>query len=294
MKTLVLDATYLCYRAFHALGELSYEGVETTVPFGFFQEVESLREQFKSKRFVFCFDRSGSKRREMYPDYKGQKARKERTPDERRARTSLQRQMCRLATDYLPKMGFRNIFHQPGYEADDFIASVCLGPHPFTDDIIIVGCDSDLYQLLRHKRYSLGKTSGKRYDYDISIWNPLTKKLLTYEWFVGKFGIDPMQWVDVKAIAGCDSDNVKGIKGVGEKTAARFLAGTLPTHHKTYESIIRGNDIWQRNLPLVKLPLEGTPWPYLEEDEVSKAKWRKVTDGLGMRSLRERVPLSRE
>ena len=70
----------------------------------------------------------------------------------------------------------------------------------------------------------------------------------------------------MKAIAGCKSDEVPGIAGVGEKTAIKFLKNELPKHFKAYSKI---RDNWEsaleKWLPLVHLPLEGTPLPNLHD-----------------------------
>ena len=104
---------------------------------------------------------------------------------------------------------------------------------------VIVSTDQDLWQLL----------SGDR----VTVWNPRTKKMLTEQAFRERWGIGPSQWADVKAIAGCPGDGVPGVPGVGEKTAAKFMAGRLKDTTKAYNRVVEANDLWERNLRLVRL-----------------------------------------
>jgi len=89
------------------------------------------------------------------------------------------------------------------------------------------------------------------------------------------YGLQPKQWATVKAVAGCNSDNVKGIPGIGEKTAAQFLTGNLARHLAKFDKIATAPkaDIDFR-LRLVKLPFEGTNEFDLVEGE--KINWRRV------------------
>jgi 5'-3' exonuclease len=85
----------------------------------------------------------------------------------------------------------------------------------------------------------------------------------------------------VKSIAGCDTDDVKGVKGIGEKTAAKFLLGKL-TKGKKLDAINANLDLFKINSPLVKLPFPGTPSHELQNDECTEAKRREVYASLGI------------
>jgi len=116
------------------------------------------------------------------------------------------------------------------------------------------------------------------------IWNG--KMMLTEAWLIGEYGIAPSQWADVKAIAGCSSDGVEGVRGVGEKTAAKFLRGNLKPASKAHQAIVAGNNVWRRNLPLVRLPFPGVGKFDLESD--SELDWNPTFYKLGMSSLEQR------
>lgn len=269
---LILDCNYLAHRAKYIFGDLSDKGSATGVVYGFLKDLLILRDKFQTNHFVFCWDSQVSKRQHKLPTYKQQRE-KVLDEDGQEFETAFRQQMVLLREQYLLTIGFRNIFMQPGYEADDIIAAVCQNLNP-EDEGIIVTADQDLYQLIRHH---------------ITWYNPRTKEHLNVSKFRKRYGIKPKQWVDVKAIAGCHSDNVPGVKGVGEKTAIKYLRRELNTSYKTYQAILNGWDsIVKRNRQLVKLPLKGTMSPHLRKDKVTQEGWNEVTKSLGMKSIRYR------
>ncbi len=267
---LLIDVSYFAWRSFYAIPGLAWEGVKTTVVYGVLREVEQLQDLLNTRNVVFAFDVGKGLRKKAFPGYKAKrKDYDEMDHDEIVARAEMYEQIKRLRTKYLPAIGYRNIWWADGYEADDLIAAGCQNL-PEGDDAVIVSRDADFYQLL-----------GPR----VSIWNSSKKRMVDADWLRGEFGIGPGQWADVKAIAGCKSDEVPGVEGVGEITAAKFLAGTLKDTTKKYQAIVRNNAIWERNLPLVRLPYEGCPVPEFREDETTSAKWRRVAERLGITTL---------
>jgi len=270
---IVCDTNYLCHRAFHAIPGLSHQDVPTSVPFGLFSEIERLHDKFPDGTFVFCFDRGKPLRMEISSGYKGarRQKRKEADEEEKEARKSLREQIKRLAEELLPGAGFKNILFQRGYEADDLVAAVCLRKNR-EDRATIIAADQDLWQLLSSK---------------VRIWNPSKKEFLTAKKFQSEWGLEPLQWTDVKALAGCSSDSVEGVPRVGEKTAAKFLRGELNPSTKAYEKIVMSTELWKFNKKLVCLPFDGTTIPEILPDEVTKEKWRDIRDQIGMTSLRE-------
>ncbi len=267
---LLIDVSSLAYRSLYSMGDLSYGGVATGAMYGMFRAVMNLQELFQTDRVAWCFDRGCGKRRELCSTYKA-KRHQDEDEEKREVHRSMRQQLYRLRTDYLPGIGYRNVWCQDDYEADDVIASAC-DCLPRGDEAVMVSSDGDLYQLLRAGR--------------ISQWLPGKEVAMTHELFVREWGIEPTQWADVKAIAGCSSDNVIGVAGVGEKTAAKFLSGRLKPGLKAYEAIVNSNDVWRRNLPLVSLPFPGVERFEAVEDHVTEERCRKVLGGkLGMKSL---------
>jgi 5'-3' exonuclease len=181
-------------------------------------------------------------------------------------------QVERLKSEYLWTIGFTNIFQQGGYESDDLIAAICKSLDPAKQSAVIITADTDLLQCIRpHIRW----------------YSPRSRQTMSLQAFYKQTGIYPKDWAKLKAIAGCSSDNVKGIPGVGEKTAIKYLTGQLDESHAKYKAIKRGwKKIVLRNKRLVLLPFEGTPVPKLKRDKLSQEGWNKVTRKLGMKSIR--------
>lgn len=273
---LVLDVPFLAHRADAAVGELEHEGEGTSVLFGLMRDLAVWRDIFSTDRFVFCFDTGRNRRLEIYQRYKQNRVPKEdETEEEKLARQRYREQVRRLREEDLFKLGFRNVLWEEGYEADDLMASVCLFSLPKNDQAIVVTSDSDLWQMITPR---------------VSVFDPRTGRRRTLQWFSQQYGLSPCQWADVKAIAGCSSDNVRGIDGVGEKSAVAFLGGKMNVEHKRYKAIVDGNERWRRNLRLVQLPYEGCPCFELREDRVTREKWRRTCERWGMRSLRGMYP----
>jgi DNA polymerase-1 len=272
---LVVDSPFLCHRAFHTTGRLQHNGDPTGVVYGFLQAILTLQEEHNTHDIIFCFDYGKGIREKKHPEYKRARRQKEasRSEEEKEALLGLRKQMRLLRNEILWELGFRNTLFQHGYEADDLIAKIC--EHlPSSDRIIIVSGDHDLYQLLSK---------------NVILWNPIKKMVYSRNALFKEYGVTPPEWACVKALAGCKSDGIMGIKGVGEKTAARYLLGKLNPKQKSYQKIVKGYDIYKRNLPLVTLPYPGTKIPKLQQDEVTQEKWRRVLKNLGMISLIKRV-----
>jgi len=240
MTTLVVDSNFLAHRAIYTMNALSYEDDKTGVIFGFLMQILSYAKEFKTNDIIFCWDSTNSKRKELYPDYKANRVKEDITEEEEELKLSGYKQFDTLREEVLPLMGFKNVYFQDGYEADDLIATT-VGWHE--GEFVIITADHDMYQLL---------------DF-ADIWNPSSKQLYTYDDFGREWEVAPVDWIDIKSLAGCSSDNIAGIKGVGEKTAAKFIRNELKSTTKAYQKIesARGN-VLKRNKPLVTLPFIGT------------------------------------
>lgn len=270
-RYLLLDGNNLAWRAFYAHGDLTHRDVPTAVVYGFFRDIVYLCQEHNTSDIVFCFDHGKGLRETDYPGYKGKRRAEELDEEKSITIAEVRSQVKKLKLRYLTDAGFRNVFYQQGYEADDVIASVVKRSLHSQDEAIIVSSDKDLYQLLSPR---------------VRIWPPSAKQFVTVESFTNKYGISVEQWVEVKAMAGCVSDDVKGIPGIGEITAAKFLQGLVKQRSKTYDKIISGLPIRDRNLPIVKLPYPGTVTFEIRPDEVTIPKWQAVALRLGIRSIR--------
>ena len=269
---LILDCNYVAHRMFHSMGEAMYG---EAVIYGFLRDIAILQEEFNSGLIVFAWDVGYGKRRDLFPDYKANRRKDEYTEEEQMAYKDLTTQMRKLREQYLRELGYRNVFFQDGYEADDIIGSVVL--HSIKErEAIIVSADQDLWQLLR---------------VNVSCYNPVLKHLLTRDGFVSKWGIEPELWSHVKAIAGCRTDNIPGLTRIGEITAANWYRGKLKPASVAYKKINEdGIEVHNRNIRLTRLPFEGTETFKLKEDELSVDRWNELADRLDMESLKDFVP----
>ena len=118
---ILIDSNNLAWIAHHSTGDLSNNEKRVGVIYGFMRFIYQYTELFESNKFIFLFDSRASKRKKIYPKYK-EKRRKKLTSDEYLDRKICFEQITDLRLSVLPKLGFRNVYWQPGYEADDLIA----------------------------------------------------------------------------------------------------------------------------------------------------------------------------
>lgn len=275
MKTwLFLDVNYLAHRAYHSTGELTYKEIKTGVIYGVLRDILNLQELHYTNRIAFCFDSKSSKRKALSTEYKADRKAKydAMTRSEQRAYDELRDQIQLMRREYLPSLGFKNVFCQKGYEADDLIASLCDTLEPDCR-AVVVSADGDLLQCLTDR---------------VSIWNPRAQKMTTSKSFREKYHVHPIQWSMVKALAGCKSDHVTGIEGVGEITACKWMRGALKPKSKAYQLIRNNLNIANTNIQLTRLPFPGTKPMELVRDKFDRKAWKELTKRLGFRSLEGR------
>jgi DNA polymerase I len=267
---ILIDANGICHQMKHSIGDLSWEEKQVGIIFGFMRQLLSLSKLFGPDSFVFAWDSPSSKRKEIFPEYKANRKR-EKTKEEQDFDNMAYDQFDQIRSHVLPKIGFRNIFVQNGFEADDIMASI-IQSNPVKTTII--STDEDLYQLLS-EQVSLYSLKKKQFYTHISLWK--------------EFRITPSEWIETKAIAGCSSDGIPGVPGVGEKTACKYLNGKLNHTYKTYKSIKENGQLIARNRKLVKLPYEGTnAFNILFKEKLDMGGFLDICDEYGFASfLRE-------
>lgn len=276
MKTwIIVDANNLAHRAFHTTGALTNnQGVGTGVIYGFLRQVKALEERFGSQNFVFCFDRGPYLRQKDHPFYKANRGRdRQNGIFEKARRSDLDRQVNELREKRLPQLGYQNILSQEGYEADDLIASVALFSLGNKERAIIISSDHDLYQLLLSNNF---------------IYNPHSKIITTEKTFRDKFDIDPVHWSKIKAIAGCKSDNITGVFGVAEQSAAAYLNGTLNKASGKYQKIKQfvQSNAYDINLLLIALPYANTKQFELKpQEKLQQSNSDRVFEEIGFPSM---------
>ena len=256
--------------------EFQHGGEATGIIYGFLRYLSMLQRELQTRNLIFCWDSKTSKRRDIFPDYKKKRRAKDYTPEEEKFEIAFRHQMKMLRIRYLKKIGFRNVFVQPGYESDDIMASICKDLKSDERGIIVTS-DKDLLQCIRT---------------NVSVYDPHKQKMTGLNAFQNKYGIQPYEWGILKSITGCTTDEVPGVKGVGEGYALKYLQGTLNISTKAYDKITNaeGNAIKHRNADLVYLPMKGTKHFQIQPDELSEKGWRQVCKQLGMKSIKDRMP----
>lgn len=276
---LMLDVSFLAHRALHSTGNLSYQGEVTGVLYGILRDVFALREHFGADHVVWTFDspKKGGVREALCPTYNDKRKNARKTPEQIEQTKQLHKQLRRLRRRLLPKV-VRNILWYQGYEADDCIAWA-VNSIPKEDTAIIISADKDLYQLIRNK--------GPR----VLFYNPNKMEVIDRKTFRKMYmGLSPKRWAVVKAMAGCKTDSIDGIKGIGEATAVKYLMKKLKPESVAYKNIIKNDKILKKNLPLVALPFDNKTASddvisVIPDPPRSHKKWSQLFRKLGIKSL---------
>jgi DNA polymerase I len=280
MDILAFDCNYMCYRALHTTGWL-----RNGVAYGFLKAVKSTVDTVYPNVIVFAWDHGRSFRYQQLPGYKStRKKAREKDPEKQRQYNLMQEQVRLLKTEILPSLGAANNLYIDGYEADDILALIAkhklIEGHDRTGDIflMIVSADQDMWQLCERDH--------------VVCRNPRTGDIVGEADLLARYGITPPEFALVKAIEGCKTDDVPGIRGVGLTTAIKHITGA-----KKHPGITANWDAVRSNLDLVVLPhRQCRQVPILKNHEsIDWSKWNKVVSELGMDSLRNtREPIRRK
>lgn len=266
---LCIDVSCICHRAWHALPQLGWKGRSTEVIYGFLNSVALLRKEFSTDNIAFCFDSKTSKRRDLFPGYKRRRGRVLEDPAKAKSRKELHEQIDALRLRHLPSAGFTAVFYWPGLESDDILAAIAKTVAGKRDqEAILVTSDSDLWQCLRA---------------NVHIYDPQKRIVLTAKHFIKLYKILPPQWLDVKVLAGCKTDEVPGIPGIGEITALKYVRGEFSSGHPIHGKVLKNSDTLRRNIQLIKLPWKGCPVPVLENQVWYPHRWNMMLRSLGIR-----------
>jgi len=202
-KLVLIDGHSLAYRAFHALPEdmKTSQGELTNAIFGFTSMLLNVLRDEKPTHIAVTFDKGRTFRHDIYPEYKAHRV---KMPDEMRSQMARIRQV--VETLGIP------IFEQEGYEADDLLGTLSRQAEEQGVNTLIVTGDRDLLQLVDERIHVL--TSRRRFS-DTVVYDTKGVKQ--------RYGLTPDQLLDLKAMMGDQSDNIPGVRGVGEKTATKLL-----------------------------------------------------------------------
>jgi DNA polymerase-1 len=217
----LIDGHALAYRMYFALtaGGSSQrwqtsKGEPTAGTYGFARELIRVLEQEKPEYLAVAFDVGKTFRDDIFPDYK---ATREKMPDELRTQIERIREMVDLFN--IPRL------EMDGYEADDVLGTVARLAAGQGLGVKVITGDRDLLQLVNECTAVYLAGDDQTYVTEADV--------------VKKLGVRPDQVVDYKAIVGDTSDNIPGVKGVGEKTAIALLQkfGTLDSIYANLEQV---------------------------------------------------------
>ncbi|MFB7260059.1 DNA polymerase I [Streptomyces nojiriensis] len=204
-RLMLMDGHSLAYRAFFALPAENFTtatGQPTNAIYGFASMLANTLRDEAPTHFAVAFDVSRKTWRSTeFPEYK---ANRSKTPDEFKGQVELIGEL--LDTMHVPR------FAVEGFEADDVIATLATQAEAAGFDVLIVTGDRDSFQLVSEHTTVLYPTKGV---------SELTR--FTPEKVEEKYGLTPQQYPDFAALRGDPSDNLPGIPGVGEKTAAKWI-----------------------------------------------------------------------
>ncbi len=227
---LLIDGHALIYRAYHALPELTDpKGRLVNAVYGFTRILLNVIRQFQPDYIAVAFD---SKEKTIRADIdETYKANRPEMPDNLKPQIELVRQVVDALN--IPALIL------PGYEADDLIGTIAKRVTQERDDVdvLIVTGDKDLLQLVGDRVHVFIPKRG-RFSRDIE-YDPDQVK--------AKLGVLPSQVVDLKALMGDSSDNIKGVKGIGKKTAAKLI-NQFGSLKKLYQAIDAGTDGLSANI----------------------------------------------
>ena len=219
-KILLIDGNSMANRAFYAtMGRMmkTPTGISTNAVYGFFQIMFKTIEEENPDKIIVAFDISSSeKRTKIFSEYK---AGRHKTPEDLTMQFPIIKELLRMMN--IP------IVQKDGIEADDILGAIAKKEGKKGNKIVILTGDRDYFQLvdmnvnIRYPKTIMGKTEYIIYDnYKVNE----------------EYGLTPEKLIEVKALMGDASDNIPGVKGIGEKTALKLIIqfGSL---EKIYEYI---------------------------------------------------------
>lgn len=215
----LIDGHALAYRSYHALrhgGFATSKGENTNAVYGFSRTLLEVYEFHQPKYIAVAFDRGLSAREEIYPDYKANRV---KMPDDLASQFKRIHQIVDAFN--IPRLTMDNM------EADDILGTISRQAVEQGLDVHIATGDRDILQLLSPQvRVQLPKRGAADETLDVAA-------------FRKKYSLEPNQLIDLKALMGDSSDNIPGVAGIGEKSAAKLMQeyGSLETIYEHLDEI---------------------------------------------------------
>ena len=229
-----MDGNNLLFRSYYATaytGNImrNRDGFPTNGLYGFVNMINKIVAEENPKYMMVAFDIGKTFRHEKYKDYKG--GRRE-TPEDLKVQFP-------IAKKILTAMGIKYLECE-GYEADDIIGTISSWCDKDPEyEALIVSSDKDLLQLISDETV-------------VKLLKPKDYIMMDKATFIQTYGFEPIKMIDLKALMGDASDNIPGVKGIGEKTAIKLLTqyGSLDGIYEnidnikgsTHEKLVTGNE----------------------------------------------------
>lgn len=220
-KVVLVDGNNLLFRSYYATaytGNImrNRDGFPTNGLYGFVNMINKIVAEENPKYMMVAFDIGKTFRHEKYKDYKG--GRRE-TPEDLKVQFP-------IAKKILTAMGIKYLECE-GYEADDIIGTISSWCDKDPEyEALIVSSDKDLLQLISDETV-------------VKLLKPKDYIMMDKATFIQTYGFEPIKMIDLKALMGDASDNIPGVKGIGEKTAIKLLTqyGSLDGIYENIDNI---------------------------------------------------------
>ena len=222
MKLMAIDGNSIINRAFFGVKMLTTrDGTPTNAVYGFLTILQKLLGEENPDALCVCFDRKAPTFRHLA--YEGYKAQRKGMPDELAAQLPLLKEI----------LGAMNIpfYEMDGWEADDLLGTISVKDAAAGWETVVVTGDKDSLQLI---------TSQTRVKLVTTRMGQTSTADMTPETFEEKYGFEPIHIIDLKALMGDASDNIPGVKGIGEKTAM----GLVQMHRSVEEIYAKLPDVY--------------------------------------------------
>ena len=262
-RILLIDGHNLFIRCWSVIPTLNDNGDHNGGTFGFLRSLRKLVVEHQATKVIVCWEgkNNSARRRKIFKEYKANRSMPKRVVRAYDFGETLQDQIKDMKDQLQAVKQYLNFF--PVYqiqveytEADDTIAHIATNRYPGIEKVIVSN-DKDFLQLISE---------------EVSVYRPAVKKTLKTSDLIDTFGIHPVNWLIVKAIRGDSSDNIPGVRGLGEKTILKYLPAMGDPEEITleklfticeeqsnisktvsYKKIIKSKEIIERNYKLMQL-----------------------------------------
>jgi gp32.85 len=256
----------------NAVTELYHNGIRTSGISGMLSQllsdITTLQNKNTIDKVIVLWDGGSKYRKDLYPEYKAHRiAKKEKELEDGSSYYDELKYQLEEMHKFLPNIGIHSL-RIIGWEADDLIASIV---GMTQEPCIIVTTDKDLMQLV---------------DERVSVYQPTKKILYTKDNFYTSIGIHPTQFVDYKILIGDPSDNIPGIKGIGNKTAIKLLnqygsiPGILRNKQELLKSKITSKIFLPENLGIITFNRALIDLSFPEKEEINPTIKECITENL--------------